>query len=205
MGRIVGRYLLGTLLIAALISGGLTWRIWQAGQPHTPGPADAIVVLGAAQYNGRPSAVFAARLDHAAHLFRNSLVAPAIVTVGGGQDSDSTTEADAGRQYLIDRGVPADAVSAIGMGTNTLSSLQAAADYFAEKQIQSIIIVTDPWHSARSRMMARDLGLIVQLSPVNSGPATENAIRTRYIWRELQATLFYRVTGGASGNGGPVI
>lgn len=204
LGRSVSRYLLGTLLVVALIAGGITARIWQFGQASDPQVAEAIVVLGAAQYDGRPSQVFAQRLDHAAELLRAG-DAPMIVTVGGGQPDDTTTEAAAGKKYLKAAGISGKHVKAIDVGDDTLTSLRAAADYFEEQNIGSIIVVTDPWHSARSRMIARDLGLTVQVSPVEQGPATQSKIRQRYIGRELLASIFYRLTGGSSGSGGSVL
>ena len=102
--RTVLRYLGGAVLVAVLIVGGVTLRVIQIGHLDERSPADAIVVLGAAQYDGEPSPIFQARLDHAAALYRDG-VAPRIVTIGGGQTGDRTTEGAAGAAYLADLGI----------------------------------------------------------------------------------------------------
>ena len=116
----------GPLLLAMIIVGGTAFRVWQVARVDDRRPVDAVVVLGAAQYDGTPSSIFAARLRHAEALYEDG-VAPLIVTTGGGRSGDATTEAEAGRRYLIDRGVPAAAVRAVPEGTDTLGSLQAVA------------------------------------------------------------------------------
>lgn len=205
VGRTIARYMLGTVLVTALIAIGLTVRIVQFGEPvATLARADAVVVLGAAQYNGRPSPVFEERLDHAAELYRSG-VAPRIVTTGGGQPSDTTTEGQAGADYLRTAGVPAESLWAVPIGADTLESLRATARVLAENDWTDIVLVTDPWHMARSRMIARDLGLHVQASPVTKGPALADDVRARYIWRELVGAVFYRLIGGSSGSGTTVL
>ena len=204
LGRTLLRWLAGAVLVSALIMVGAVVRIVQFAHADQHAAADAIVVLGAAQYNGRPSPVFAARLDRAAALYRAGDAAH-IVTIGGGQQGDAVTEGEAGRRYLADTGIPATALLGVGTGVDTVISLRAAGRAIAERGWSSVIIVTDPWHEARCRMIARDLGLRVQVSPVTSGPATARSVEGRYIWRELLGTLFYRLTGGSSGAGSAVI
>lgn len=208
MARTVGgtllRYLAGAVLVIALVTGGIVIRIVQAGHSDQHAAADAIVVLGAAQYNGRPSPVFQARLDHAAELYRAG-VAGHIVTVGGGQPGDASTEGASGRNYLAALGIPASALLAVGVGDDTVVSLRAAAAPLAERHWTSVVLVTDPWHSARSRMMARDLGWTVQVSPVTSGPAVRDDVEARYVLRETLGILYYRLTGGSSGAGSAVL
>ena len=204
LGRTLARYAAGAALLAVVISAGLTVRIVQYSSPRSESPADAILVLGAAQYNGRPSPVFQSRLDHAAELYRDGL-APQVLTLGGGQAGDTTTEGDAGRRYLVDIGLDPDAVIAVPVGIDTLISLRAARQVMTDHGWTSAILVTDPWHSARSRMIARDLGLAVQVSPVESGPAVASSVRARYILRELAGSLFYRLLGGSSGAGSAVL
>jgi uncharacterized SAM-binding protein YcdF (DUF218 family) len=202
--RVIGRYLAGALLVAALVTGGIAVHVIQVGHQNQRGRSDAIVVLGAAQYNGRPSTVYAARLDHAEQLYRDG-VAPRVLTIGGGQPGDRVTEGEAGREYLLDAGLPADALIAVGTGNDTLVSLRAADEILAPRGWRSVTLVTDPWHAERSRLIASDLGLDVQVSSVTQGPALEPGIEGRYVWRETLGTLFYLLTGGSSGAGSAVL
>lgn len=202
--RVLGRYLAGTLLVAALIVVGVALRIVQVGNEDQRGTVQAIIVLGAAQYNGRPSDVYAARLDHAAELYRAG-VAPAVLTIGGGQVGDRLTEGEAGRQYLVAAGLPAAALTAVGIGNDTLLSLRAADDVLDRRGWQTVVLVTDPWHSERSRLMATDLGLTATVSPVTRGPSTRSGLAGRYVTRETLGTLFYLLTGGSSGAGSAVL
>jgi uncharacterized SAM-binding protein YcdF (DUF218 family) len=199
--RTVLRYLAGAVAVVAVILAGSAWRTAQVAGADERAPADAIVVLGAAQYDGEPSPVFEARLDHAADLHRLG-VAPRVLTIGGGQATDRTTEGQAGRDYLAAQGIPDTALTAVPEGADTLASLRAAAE--ALDAGASVVLVTDPWHAARAQLMARDLGLAVQMSPVQEGPAIRDAIQAPYLLRETLGTFFYRVTGGSSGVGGAV-
>jgi uncharacterized SAM-binding protein YcdF (DUF218 family) len=204
LGRTVGRYLAGVLVLGVVITVGLTVRIVQFAEPTDVAQADAIIVLGAAQYNGTPSAVFRERLDQAARLYRDGAAAH-VITTGGGQPGDAVSEGEAGARYLVKAGLPRSSVHAVTTGIDTLLSLRAAAAEVSAHGWDSVILVTDPWHMARSRAMARDLGLAVQTSPVTSGPATDDAVRARYITRELAGLLFYRLVGGSSGSGSAVL
>lgn len=192
--RWVARLLLGALLIGLLIVGGTAFRVWQVARVDDRRAVDAVVVLGAAQYSGDPSSIFAARLRHAEALYEEGL-APRIITVGGGQQGDVTTEAEAGRQYLIERKVPENAIVAVGEGSDTLGSLQAVAARAEREGWGSVLIVSDPGHSLRARTMARDSGLEAWTSPTRSGPAVQTReTQLRYIVRETGALLFYRLT-----------
>jgi uncharacterized SAM-binding protein YcdF (DUF218 family) len=204
LSRTVGRYFAGVLVLGVVIAAGLVVRIVQFAQPADVTQADAIIVLGAAQYNGTPSAVFRERLDHAAQLYRSG-DAPHIITTGGGQPGDAMSEGEAGARYLVSDGLPESSVDAVATGIDTLISLRAAAAEARAHGWDSVILVTDPWHMARSRAIARDLGLDVQTSPVTSGPAADDAVRARYIARELAGLLFYRLVGGSSGSGSAVL
>ncbi|MEP6560310.1 MAG: YdcF family protein [Nakamurella sp.] len=198
------RYLGGVALVGVLIGGGVVLRIQQIAGLDERASADAIVVLGAAQYDGAPSPVFRARLDHAAELFEQG-VAPRIVAIGGGQSGDRTTEGDAGVDYLAGSGIRPDALIAVGSGDDTLASLRAAEQLLAGSGWSSVVLVTDPWHSARAALMATDLGLSVQLSPVRDGPSTRAGVEARYVVREALGVLYYRLTGGSSGVGSAVL
>ena len=194
------RYLLGSVVVAALMVAGSAFRVLTVAGTDAPRPADVLLVLGAAQYNGRPSAVYAARLDRAAELYRAG-AAPAVMTLGGGQPGDETTEGAAGRVYLIAHGVPARAVTGIGVGGDTLVSLRAATRVADARGWRSAVLVTDRWHSARAGLMATDLGWRVQLAPVRTGPSVRADLRGRYVTRETVGLLFYLLTGGSSGAG----
>ena len=184
------------LIVAAVAYGAAAVRVWQvAREDHRP-RADAIVVLGASQFDGRPSRIFAARLRHAQALY-DAKVAPRIITLGGLAPGDRFTEAEAGARFLRSRGVPADAVSAIGEGRNTVASLQAAARELGD--VESVVVVTDPWHSLRSRRIAGDVGFAAVTSPARTGPVVhKRRTQARYILREAGAYLYYRVFGSRS-------
>jgi uncharacterized SAM-binding protein YcdF (DUF218 family) len=181
-------------VIVVLIVGGTAFRVWQVARVDDRQRVDAVVVLGAAQYNGDPSSIFAARLRHAEALYEAGL-APRIITAGGSRAGDNFTEAEAGRRYLIDRGVPAKAVVAVGEGSDTLGSLHAVAARAAAEGWSSVMLVSDPWHSLRVRAMARDSGLDAWTSPTRSGPVVQTReTQARYIVRETGALLYYRLT-----------
>jgi uncharacterized SAM-binding protein YcdF (DUF218 family) len=202
--RTLLRYLGGALLVSVLIVAGVVAGILRIGHTDQRSPADAIIVLGAAQYNGTPSPVFRARLDHAAELYRAG-VAPRIITIGGGRSGDASTEGDAGRAYLAHLGIDAAALESVGTGDDTLASLRAVRAVLVADDQSSVVVVTDPWHAARAGMMATDLGLAVQTSPVQQGPSVREGVETRYVVREALGILFYRLTGGSSGAGTTVM
>jgi uncharacterized SAM-binding protein YcdF (DUF218 family) len=202
--RTLLRYLGGVALVGLLVVGGTWVRVAQIAGRDERAAADAIVVLGAAQYDGDPSPVFRARLDHAAQLYRDG-VAPRVVTVGGGQPDDATTEGEAGAAYLAAAGIDPTVLVPVGEGADTLASLRAADGLLTARGWRSVVLVTDPPHEARSALMARDLGWSVQTSPVREGPAVRDEVRTAYLLRETLGVLYYRLAGGPSGAGTPVI
>ncbi|HEX8519266.1 MAG TPA: YdcF family protein [Pseudonocardia sp.] len=188
------RVLVGAVLLAVFLVGGTALRVWYVARADDRRTADAVVVLGAAQYDGEPSSVLAARLRHAKALYDDGL-APRIVTTGGGRAGDAYTEAEAGRRYLVARGVPRDAVVAVGEGSDTLGSLRAAGELARRDGWSTALVVSDPWHSLRARTMARDSGLLAWTSPTRSGPVVQTReTQARYIVRETAALLFYTVT-----------
>ncbi len=196
------RRLISLLLVAVLLVVGFTaFRIWTVARADQRGKVDAIVVLGASQFDGRPSEVFQARLDHAASLFRAG-VAPRVVTLGGSQPSDRYTEAAAGQLYLAKHGVAAGQVIVIGTGTDTLQSITALAAAMKQHRWRTAVLVTDPWHEARSRRMASDKGITATTSPARTGPAVATrGTEARYIARETAAYLYYRVFHRSSDSG----
>ena len=188
------RIVVGAVLVAAFLICGTAFRVWYVARADDRRSVDAVVVLGAAQYDGEPSSVFAARLRHAEALYEDGL-APRIVTVGGSRAGDAYTEAEAGRRYLIGRGVPASAVIAVGEGSDTLGSLRAVDARAQQDGWDSALVVSDPWHSLRARTMARDSGLQAWTSPTRSGPVVQTReTQARYIVRETAALLYYTIT-----------
>jgi uncharacterized SAM-binding protein YcdF (DUF218 family) len=154
--RITGITALVLVLLLAY-PGWLALRIWQQSRDDEQHSADAIVVLGAAQYNGDPSPIFEARLDHAAFLYDLGMSETVIVT-GGKQPGDNFTEAQAGNRYLTEsKDVPVDAIVEVG-GNTTWESLQEVADVAEDERVESLLLVSDPLHGYRIKTMARDLG-----------------------------------------------
>jgi uncharacterized SAM-binding protein YcdF (DUF218 family) len=192
------------LAFVLLVSSTALAIWWNARQDARP-VSDAIVVLGSAQYNGVPSSIFQARLEHAKALYDDG-VAPMIVTVGGRATGDEFTEAEAGREYLAEAGVPSDALLAVPEGVDTLESMRVVSTAFDERGWSTAVLVTDPWHAMRAERMAEDAGIDAQSSPTRQGPAVQTrATQFRYILRETAAYLVYRATGesvaGAPGIG----
>jgi uncharacterized SAM-binding protein YcdF (DUF218 family) len=156
--------------------------------------ADAIVVLGAAQYDGEPSPVFAGRLDHAALLFEQGR-ADRVLVLGAGQPGDRFTEAEAGRTYLVEKGVPEEAIIPVPEGHTTFESLRAAAPVMREAGMDSAFLVSDPWHNARVERMAGDLGIDGHASATWHSAATSQETRSEGYVRETFAYLYYRLVG----------
>lgn len=199
--RLLLRGAVALLAVVALVTCFVAVRVWQVARLDSRAGVDAIVVLGASQYDGRPSAIFQARLDHAKALY-DSGVGPVVVTVGGNREGDRFTEAAAGARYLRDAGVPASAVTEVGEGSDTIGSLEAVAAVARERSWDRVVLVTDPWHSYRARSMADDVGLSARTSPARTGPVVQGRAReVRYILRETAAFLYYKL--GLSGRHGP--
>jgi uncharacterized SAM-binding protein YcdF (DUF218 family) len=193
-------YLLVAVVIVAV--GVTAFRIWRTARQDERPRSDAIVVLGAAQYDGRPSALFAARLRHALTLYRQH-VAPRVVTVGGKQRGAEHTEAGSGAAWLANRGVPANALVAVPTGHDTYASLAGAHAVFQRHAWHSAVLVSDPWHEFRCRAMANDLGMDAATSPDRRGPAVhDRGKEIHYIFRETAGYLYYEVVGGTADVGG---
>jgi uncharacterized SAM-binding protein YcdF (DUF218 family) len=200
VARVVAAVVLAFVLLVASTALAIWWNARQDARPAS----DAIVVLGSAQYNGVPSSIFQARLEHAKALYDDG-VAPVIVTVGGKAAGDQFTEAEAGEEYLAEAGVPSDALLAVPEGADTLESMRAVSAAFDENGWHSAVLVTDPWHVMRAQRMAEDAGIEAESSPTRQGPAVQTrGTQFRYILRETAAYLLYRATG-ASVAGAPGI
>lgn len=193
IGRWLKRGALGILLMLALVVGGTGFRVWQAAREDDRPRADAVVVLGAAQYAGRPSPILEARLKHAKKLY-DSGVASFIVTGGGRRSGDRYTEAEASLRWLTSQGVPRGKVIAVGEGNDTLGTIRAVAKTAEQRGWNTAVIVSDPWHSLRARLMAHDAGLSAWTSPTHTGPVVQTReTQAKYIFRETAALLYYRV------------
>lgn len=183
------------VVLAGLGATGLAvWRAAHADDASRVDRTDVILVLGAAQYDGRPSPVFEGRLRHAALLYREGR-ADTIVVLGGSAPGDRSSEAEAGRAWLLADGVPSAAVVASPVGTTTLESLEAAAAWMAERDLHSAFLVSDPWHNLRVKRMASDLGIEAYASATWHSAARTEGTRLGGYLRETFAYLFYRVFG----------
>ncbi|GIU90598.1 MAG: hypothetical protein KatS3mg010_1697 [Acidimicrobiia bacterium] len=164
-------------------------QVWRAARHDGARPSDAIVVLGAAQYDGRPSPVLAARLDHALALYEDG-IAPVIVVTGGRQEGDRFTEATAAATYLHEHGVPDDAILRETTGRSSWESLAASARFLAERDLTQVVLVSDPYHAARIDAIASEVGLDASVSPTRTSP-----IRGAAEWRRF-ASETVRVAAG---------
>lgn len=158
------------IFVAWVISAGLV-VLW--GARDRAARADAIVVLGAAQYAGRPSPVLRARLDHALELYRAGL-APRMIVTGGMGTGDTTSEAEVSARYVRARGVPDTAIMLEREGRTTTQSLRAVADMMHGRRLQDAILVSDPFHMLRLRILAARLGVRVFTSPTRTSPIAAN-------------------------------
>jgi uncharacterized SAM-binding protein YcdF (DUF218 family) len=164
----IGLRVLAVLGIAAVVYVAVTFvQVWQASKRDEAAPAQAIVVLGAAQYDGEPSPVLANRLDHAAELFEQG-IAPLIVVTGGRQEGDRFTEAEAGANYLSsEHGIPGSAIERETTGENSWESLASAARFLQDDGITRVVLVSDPYHAMRIDGIAAELGLDAVVSPAD--------------------------------------
>ena len=170
------------LFVRIVLAGmGLVFLVWIASvaavliweQNDQARPTSAIVVLGAAQYVGRPSPVLRARLDHAIDLWRRKL-APVIIVTGGTGRGDTTSEAAVSRRYAIKEGVPASAILMETNGRTTSESMDAVAQLMAQRHRRDVLLVSDPFHMLRLTILARRHGLIPYASPTPTSPIAAN-------------------------------
>ena len=160
------------LKIAGLVLGAVVLyvtftfaQVWWASRQHSSATASAIVVMGAAQWNGKPSPVLKDRLDHAAALFRAGRAGEIIVT-GGKQPGDRVTQGITGYDYLVSSGIPAARVKLENQGTNSYQELSAAANIMRGQHLKpTVLLVSDPYHSFRITQIASELGLTAHVSP----------------------------------------
>jgi uncharacterized SAM-binding protein YcdF (DUF218 family) len=170
----LGRKVLRRALVAAVVLPALYFavtfvHVWRTSRHDGARPAQAVIVLGAAQYDGRPSAVLRARLDHAAALYRRK-IAPLVVVTGGKAEGDRFTESAASANYLHTKGVPDEAILREATGRTSWQSLAASARFLKDKGIRDVVLVSDPFHAARIAGIADELGLKAATSPTRTSP-----------------------------------
>jgi uncharacterized SAM-binding protein YcdF (DUF218 family) len=166
------------LLLSIVYYGVTVYQVHSTGLSDQVRPVDAIVVMGAAQYDGRPSPQLAARLDHAADLWDQGL-AEVLVVTGGNQPGDRFTEAEASANYLIERGVPAEAILQEDASHSTYASLETVSAMLHQRGLFRVLLVSDPFHSLRTRLTAQELGLVAYVSPTRTSPLRGKAETAR--------------------------
>jgi uncharacterized SAM-binding protein YcdF (DUF218 family) len=181
-------------IVVVVITGAAVWTEAHHDDASRIDHVDAIVVLGAAQYDGTPSPVFAGRLEHAQLLYEQGR-AQTVIVLGGSRPGDISTEAEAGRDYLLANGVPSGAVVAEPVGNTTYESLRAAAAYMDDHDLRTAFLVSDPWHNLRVEKMASDLGIRGYASATWHSAARTEETRVSGYLRETFAYLYYRLFG----------
>jgi uncharacterized SAM-binding protein YcdF (DUF218 family) len=185
------KVLLGVLAVVVLYLGVTFAQVWWASRqsPARDISASAIVVMGAAQYNGQPSPVLKARLDHAADLYDRD-VAPMIIVTGGKKPGDRITQGLTGYDYLRGRGIPEDDIKVEVEGTNSYEELSAAALIVRQAKLDpEVVLVSDPYHSLRISQIAEQVGLTPHLSPDNTSSPLRSLVR------ETAAVALGRIVG----------
>ena len=189
----LARRIVAVVVVLGVVYVAITFvQVWQASRSDHARKAQAIVVLGAAQYDGRPSPVLEGRLDHALALYRRG-IAPKIVTTGGNRPGDRFTEASAGASYLIRHGVPSSALELEVQGETSWESLAAAARFLRREDITEVVLVSSPWHALRTEEIAGEVGLDGRSSPA---PEHESISKRLYhLGRETAAVAVGRIVG----------
>lgn len=168
-------------------------QVWHASRLNQARRVQAIVVLGAAQYNGRPSPDLRARLDHA-HTLWSQRLATTVVVTGGREPGDPYTEAGAGADYLAGRGVPQTDILREVSGRDSWQSLAAASNFLKQRHIVRVLLVSDPFHDKRISLMADELGLTPYVSPTLTSPIKGTAV-IPYFVKETGEVAVGRIIG----------
>lgn len=184
MIRTAGRWIVRAALGAGVVYLGLVAWVWRQSRRDQRQPVDAIVILGAAHYNGRPSPVLKARIDHALTLYRLGL-APRVVVTGGTHPGDTESEARVQHRYLTQAGVPDSAVIELPQGQSTDASMTALGDWAKVDGVSSVLLVSDGFHLGRLRLEAARLHLTAYTSPAPDSPINPGGSREMgYLFRE---------------------
>lgn len=187
---ILSIFLFLVLAIPLLLLSLMGAIYWQARTDETV-RSDAIVVLGAAQWNGRPTDVLQARLDHALTLYEDGY-APVIIVTGGKQVGDAFTEAETSRNYLVDRGVPESAILLENTSHSTWGNIDGIHNIDAAENIHSLLIVSDGFHLFRAEMMARHAGFEVHSSAAPGSPIKKwSGTEFSYVVRETAGVIAF--------------
>ncbi len=182
------------LLVALIAPGYAVSKVWRAANNPIVRSADVIVVLGAAQLDGRPGDALEARLIEAKRIYTLGL-SPLIITVGAGAPGDRTTEAASGKAWLRSKGIASKNIIAIPEGRDTLGSTKAYVSAMKKRMVSDVIIVTDPFHCQRAMVMANNQGVVSTCSPVQTGPNVISQSGYKYLLREAGAYLVYVSVG----------
>lgn len=187
----------GLLCIISLVYGCINVaQVWWVGKSDQARAVDAIVVLGVAQYDGRPSPQLQARLDHALALWQEGL-SPLVITTGGNQPGDRFTEAETSANYLIKgslmSAVPTESIVQENTGSSTRESLIEVSKIMQARGLHSVLIVTDPYHSLRSRLIAQDLGLVAYVSPTRTSPLRGASAVSRHVREALGVAVAHLI------------
>ncbi len=191
--RITLRVLAALMAIVVIYFAWIAYLVWHGSHQDQRRKVDAIVVLGAAQYNGKPSPVLQARLDHAAALWKQDY-APIIAVTGGRAPGDAHTEAQASAEYLGTKGVPDEDVLREVDGRSTWESLQATALFLQKRNVHSVLLVSDSFHDARIAAMAKSLGLKPYVSPTPTSPI-KGSEKTPYLIKEVASLAVGKIIG----------
>lgn len=192
----LGRAALGVVLLALVVWAASAVMVVYWGTRDEAGPADAIVVLGAAQYVGRPSPVLRARLDHAIDLYRQGY-APLLVLTGGVGEGDTTSEAAVGRRYAHSAGIPDSSILTEEHGRTTTESLYAVSALLHDRHATRVILVSDPFHVLRLRVLADRLDLEAATSPTRTSPiSASRGERWSYVVSESVKVPLTLILGG---------
>jgi uncharacterized SAM-binding protein YcdF (DUF218 family) len=171
------RIALGLIAVVVLYIGISFAQVWWASRQDNTAPASAIVVMGAAQWNGLPSPVLKGRLDHAADLYQKG-VAPVVIVAGGKQVGDKVTQSLVSFEYLRSKGIPESALKIEGAGTNSYEELSSTAFIMRQAGLpQKVVIVTDPYHAYRVADIADEVGLAAHVSPTSGGTTLSDYVR----------------------------
>ena len=163
------------LLGGAVIYGAILAYVWYVSSLDQRHRVDAILVLGAAHYNGKPSRVLRARLDHAVELYQAKL-ATVIVVTGGMAEGDRVSEATVSSKYLSERGIPSEAIVVRPVGRNSQQSIASAAEWLDDHDMHSVLLVSDPFHMARLVAESRAHDLFVWVSPTRTSPISSRPL-----------------------------
>ena len=192
--KLLRRIITALIVLVIIVPLYVASQIWWTAHHPSIKESAAIVVLGAAQDNGKPTPILAERITQARLAYQAGL-APLIITVGGGQKGDLSTEAAASRNTLIAQRIPKKHVVSIPVGKDTLTSTVAYVSYMKVHHLASVIIATDPYHCYRAMTEARDQGIAASCAQAQSGPGSLKATGLRYIFRETAAYLVYETVG----------